>query len=213
MDRERSPLLSSMRKAYHALKLREPFRFSREYCETHPKIKSKDEPATGDAPYFAAVPSAYQQAGKPGSGTTTTHAGRTPERSNTAHRPASVNRRARKETKHNAPGPCSGPGCCSREREPSFAIFWNPRLAHICKCATAAMHTGPCVHSSSCTSNETQPWLGQSEVATHHNKRLLCEPAQPARNRVPWHQSSCTLMKSFADLADDLSLPPAHRAW
>ena len=32
------------------------------------------------------------------------------------------------------------------------------------------------MHRSNCTSNVTQPWLGQSEVATYHNKRLLCEP-------------------------------------
>ena len=43
-------------------------------------IKSKDEPPVGPAPYFAAVPGAYQQAGTPGSRTTAPALGRTTER-------------------------------------------------------------------------------------------------------------------------------------
>ena len=54
-------------------------------------IKSKNEPATGGAPHFATVPSTHQQAGKPGSQTTTTTTGPTPKRSNKAGKPASMN--------------------------------------------------------------------------------------------------------------------------
>ena len=71
----------------------------RENCENLPMIKSKDEPATRAAPHFTAVPSAYQQAGTPRSGTTAATAGRTTERRHPTSRPASVNHRTRKGTK------------------------------------------------------------------------------------------------------------------
>ena len=65
----------------------------------------------------------------------------------------------------------------SRTTLPSTAADQqHSRLAYLCKCVVEAMCTRPTVHRSNCTSNVTQPWLGQSEVATYHNKRLLCEP-------------------------------------
>ena len=66
---------------------------------TRPKIKSKDEPATGAEPHFDAVPGTDQQAGTPASRTTATTAGRTPKRSNTAGKPAPVNGRPPKGPK------------------------------------------------------------------------------------------------------------------
>ena len=66
---------------------------------TRPKIKSKDEPATGTAPPIAAVPGSDQQAGKPENGTTAATAGRTTKRRHPAQTLATVNRRTRKESK------------------------------------------------------------------------------------------------------------------
>ena len=69
---------------------------------TRPKIKSKDEPATGTAPPIAAVPGSDQQAGKPENGTTAATAGRTTKRRHPAPTLATMNRRTRKESKQRA---------------------------------------------------------------------------------------------------------------
>ena len=66
---------------------------------TRPKIKSKDEPATGTAPPIAAVPGSDQPAGKPENGTTAATAGRTTKRRHPAPTLATVNRRAHKDKK------------------------------------------------------------------------------------------------------------------
>ena len=66
---------------------------------TRPKIKSKDEPATGTAPPIAAVPGSDQPAGKPENGTTAATAGRTTKRRHPAQTLATVNRRAHKDKK------------------------------------------------------------------------------------------------------------------
>ena len=67
--------------------------------ETRPKIKSKDEPATGAEPHFDAVPGTDQQAGTPANRTTATTAGRTTKRRHPAQALATVNGRPPKGPK------------------------------------------------------------------------------------------------------------------
>ena len=67
-----------------------------------PKIKSKDEPATGAEPHIAAVPGTDQQAGKPRTpenGTTATNAGQATKRRHPAQALATVNGRPPKGPK------------------------------------------------------------------------------------------------------------------
>ena len=53
------------------------------------------------------------------------------------------------------------------------------------------------------SSNQTQPWPSQSEVATYHNKRLLCQPGveilscqNPSQQQCAAHQRRCRLISS-----------------
>ena len=79
--------------------------------------KLKDGPATGPAPHLVAVSSEYQPAALPANWAVAASTGRTPERSNTTHKPASVNGRTRTGNKQS-----------TRAAERPFLLFTKTRI-------------------------------------------------------------------------------------
>ena len=55
------------------------------------------------------------------------------------------------------------------------------------------------------SSNQTQPWPSQSEVATYHNKRLLCQPGVEILSCQPrsWPATVCPCARAAVRSVSD----------